>query len=73
MADYTPPILPRKPAPDEAQLRQNAESGQWHIYVEKPVVQSITDMSPEEFAAFKARVEAQMPTEEEIRSDRWND
>lgn len=63
----------RKPAPDQAQLRIDPETGRSYIYVEKPEQVVIAEMDADAFAAFKARVSATQPTEDEVRTGIWND
>ncbi|MFW2853852.1 hypothetical protein ACM61V_18425 [Sphingomonas sp. TX0543] len=54
----------RKPAPDEAQIRVNPETGKAYIFVERPKVMSLPTASPEEIAEIVEALRNAPPTSE---------
>lgn len=73
MSDHLGSAPPREPAPDEAQIRFSPETGRAYIYVERPKVVSLANVSPEELSHILEAIKASAPSDEELLNDRWND
>lgn len=73
MSDHLGSKAPREPAPDEAQIRFNPETGRAYIYVERPKVVSLANASPEELSYILEAIEASAPSDDELLKDRWSD
>lgn len=73
MSDRIGSDSPCGPAPDEAQIRFNSETGRAYIYVERPKVVSLGNASPEELSHILEAIKASAPSDDELLKDRWSD